>query len=137
MMSWPKNVAISHPTLMQESGTALLVTDFSLAGMRDVLRMKSFVKDFCPNTKTEIIAVGAKDKNGALSQRDFEKGIEGKIDYVIPYDPKLAAEAANGGKAISAMAGGGKAVGKTLTTIVDSVVGDLQKVEKKKSWWRK
>ncbi|MGH6621252.1 MAG: AAA family ATPase [Alphaproteobacteria bacterium] len=133
----PKNVAISHPTLIQESASVLLVTDFSLAGMRDVLRMKSFVKDFCPNTKTEIVAVGAKDKNGALTQRDFEKGIEGKVDYVIPYDPKLAAEAANGGKAISAMAGGGKTVGKTLTTIADAIVGDLQKVEKKRSWWRK
>jgi Flp pilus assembly CpaE family ATPase len=56
---------------------------------------------------------------------------------VLPYDPKLAAEAANGGKAISAMAGGGKAIGKTLTTIADTIVGDLQKVEKKRSWWRK
>jgi len=133
----PKSVAISHPTLMQESVTVLLVTDFSLAGMRDVLRLKSFVRDFCPNTKTEIVAVGTKDKSGALTQRDFEKGIEGKVDYVIPYDPKLAAESANGGKAISAMAGGGKAIGKALTAIADSIVGDLQKVEKKRSWWRK
>jgi pilus assembly protein CpaE len=133
----PKSVAISHPTLMQESVTVLLVTDFSLAGMRDVLRLKSFVRDFCPNTKTEIVAVGAKDKSGALTQRDFEKGIEGKVDYVIPYDPKLAAESANGGKAISAMAGGGKSIGKALTAIADSIVGDLQKVEKKRSWWRK
>lgn len=133
----PKNVAVAHPTMMQESAAVLLVTDFSLAGMRDVLRLKSFVKDFCPNTKTEIVAVAAKDKTGSLSQRDFEKGIEGKVDYVIPYDPKLAAEAANGGKAISAMAGGGKAVGKTLTAIADSIVGDLEKVEKKKGWWKK
>ena len=133
----PKSVAIAHPTLMQESATVLLVTDFSLAGMRDVLRMKSFVRDFCPNTKTEIVAVGAKDKNGALSQRDFEKGIEGKVDYVIPYEPRLAAEAANGGKAISATAGGGKAIGKALTAIADSILGDLNKVEKKKTWWRK
>lgn len=133
----PKNVAVAHPTMMQESAAVLLVTDFSLAGMRDVLRLKSFVKDFCPNTKTEIVAVAAKDKNGSLSQRDFEKGIEGKVDFVIPYDPKLAAEAANGGKAISAMSGGGKAVGKTLTAIADSIVGDLDKVETKKSWWKK
>jgi len=133
----PKNVAVAHPTMMQESAAVLLVTDFSLAGMRDVLRLKSFVKDFCPNTKTEIVAVAAKDKNASLSQRDFEKGIEGKVDFVIPYDPKLAAEAANGGKAISAMAGGGKAVGKTLTAIVDSIVGDLDKVETKKNWWKK
>ena len=133
----PKTVAISHPTLMQESASVLLVTDFSLAGMRDILRVKSFVKDFCPDTKTEIVAVGSKDKNGSLSQSDFEKGIEGKVDYVIPYDPKLAAEAANGGKAISALAGGGKAVGKTLTAIADSVVGDAQKVEKKRKWWQK
>ena len=133
----PKNVAISHPTLMQESAAVLLVTDFSLAGMRDVLRMKSFVRDFCPNTKTEIVAVASKDKSGALTQRDFEKGIEGKVDYVIPYEPKLASEAANGGKAISAMTGGGKAIGKALTAIADSIVGDLKKVEKKKTWWRK
>jgi pilus assembly protein CpaE len=133
----PKSVAISHPTMMQESAAVLLVTDFSLSGMRDVLRLKSFIKDFCPNTKTEIVAVGAKDKAGALSQKDFEKGIEGKVDYVIPYEPKLASEAANGGKAISALAGGGKAVGKVLTAIADSIVGDNEKVEKKSSWWKK
>ena len=133
----PKSVAISHPAFIQESKSVLLVTDFSLAGMRDVLRLKSFVKDFCPDTHAEIVAIGAKDKRGSLSQGDFEKGIEGKVDYVIPFDPKLAAEAANGGKAISALTGGGKAVGKTLTAIADSVVGDLSKVEKKKGWWRK
>ena len=133
----PKSVAISHPTLMQESMSVLLVTDFSLAGMRDVLRLKSFVKDFCPDTRTEIVAIGAKDKRSSLTQRDFERGIEGKVDYIIPYDPKLAAEAANGGKAISSLAGSGKAIGKTISAITDTLVGDLQKLEKKRTWWRK
>ena len=133
----PKSVAISHPTLMQASMSVLLVTDFSLAGMRDVLRLKSFVKDFCPDTRTEIVAIGAKDKRSSLTQRDFERGIEGKVDYIIPYDPKLAAEAVNGGKAISSLAGNGKAIGKTISAITDTLVEDLQKVEKKRSWWRK
>jgi pilus assembly protein CpaE len=134
----PKSVAISHPALIQESMGVLLVTDFSLAGMRDVLRLKSFVKDFCPDTKTEIAAIGAKDKRGSLTQRDFEKGIEGKVDYVIPFDSKLATEAANGGKAISALAGGGKSIGKVVASITESLGGELDKVEtKKKAWWKK
>lgn len=134
----PKDVAISHPLMIQESAATLLVTDLSLAGMRDVLRLKSFVDDFCGGTEAKIVAIGGKDKRGALSQGDFEKGIEHEIDYLIPYEPKIAMDAANGGRTIAALGGGARGLGKTIAAITEEVVGETEEqVETKKSWWRK
>jgi len=134
----PKDVAISHPLLIQESASVLLCTDFSLAGMRDVLRLKSFVADFCTNTTAQIVAIGgSKDKRSSISQSDFEKGIEGKVDFVIPFDSKAASEAANGGKPMVALGGSTKTLAKIISKITESVVGEAEKVEQKKSWWHK
>jgi len=137
----PRTVAVYHPRLVQTSTNVLVVTDFSLSGMRDVLRLKSFVNDFNHEIEAKIIAVESKDKRGTLSQKDFEKGIEGEIDFVIPYDPALANNAANGGKAIVAQKGS-KGVGKVLSSIAQSLVETNEEEEeaapkKKKSWWKK
>lgn len=138
----PRTVAVYHPRLIQTSSDVLIVTDFSLSGMRDVLRLKSFVNDFNHETEAKIVAVESKDKKGTLSQKDFEKGIEGEIDFVIPYDPALANSSANGGKAIVAQKGS-KGVGKVLSAIAESLLPQDEEEEdarakpKKKSWWKK
>jgi pilus assembly protein CpaE len=139
----PRTVAVYHPRLIQTSTEIIIVTDFSLSGMRDVLRLKSFVNDFGSELDARIVAVESKDKRGVLSQKDFEKGIEGQIDFVIPYDPALANNAANGGKAIVAQKAA-KGVGKVISTIAESLVAqdnededEDDKPKKKKSWWKK
>lgn len=137
----PRTVAVYHPRLIQSSSNVLVVTDFSLSGMRDVLRLKSFVNDFSTESEARIVAVESKDKRGNLSRKDFERGIEGEIDFVIPFDPALANSSANGGKAIVAQKGS-KGVGKVLSEIAESLLlqDEVEEVEakpKKKSWWKK
>jgi len=137
----PRTVAVYHPRLIQSSSNILVVTDFSLSGMRDVLRLKSFVNDFSTESEARIIAVESKDKRGNLSRKDFERGIEGEIDYVIPFDPALANSSANGGKAIVAQKGS-KGVGKVLSEIAENLLPQDEEEEveikpKKKSWWKK
>lgn len=138
----PRSVAVYHPRIVQTSTDVLIVTDFSLCGMRDVLRLKSFVNDFSNELDAKIVAIESKEKRGNLSQKDFEKGIEGEIDFVIPYDPALANSSANGGKAIVAQKGS-KGVGKILGQIAESLMPqdeegeEAQAKPKKKSWWKK
>jgi pilus assembly protein CpaE len=137
VLDMPRNTAVYHPRLIQASTGVLIVTDFSLAGMRDVLRLKSFVRDFNPDGESQIVAIGSKDSRGMLTQKDFEKGIEGKIDHVIPFDAKLANDAANGGKAITAL-NSNKGLGKAIKAITESVGPEQEETEtKKRSWWRK
>lgn len=137
----PRTVAVYHPRLIQSSSNVLIVTDFSLSGMRDVLRLKSFVNDFSTESEARIVAVESKDKRGNLSRKDFERGIEGEIDFVIPFDPALANSSANGGKAIVAQKGS-KGVGKVLSEIAESLLpqdeeDEVEAKPKKKSWWKK
>lgn len=137
----PRTEAVYHPRLIQTSTEVLVVTDFSLSGMRDVLRLKSFVNDFSSELEAKIVAVvPSKETRGTLSQKDFEKGIEGEIDFVIPYDSALANNAANGGNAIVAQKGS-RGVGKVISSIAESLVerDEEEEVEgkKKKGFWKK
>ena len=43
-----------------------------------------------------------------MSRKDFENSIERKLDIALPYDPKLAAQAAKLGKPLAEVAKGSK-----------------------------
>src|SRR5690606_30860602 len=97
----PRTAAVHHREALTGADGVVVVTDLSLAGMRDTLRLASFAKRVANEGKVTIVAnrVGA-DKKGAVPKADFEKGIEGKIDYMVPEDMKVMALANHTGKAV-------------------------------------
>jgi len=83
----------------------LLVTDLSLAGLRDALRIMDLVKRIGSKASPILVAsqVGAPHR-GEISQREFERGLGQSLDHVITYDPKAAVAMARHGKAMPAVA---------------------------------
>lgn len=79
----------------------LLVTDLSLAGLRDALRILDLVKRIGSKASPIVVAsqVGAPHR-GEISQREFERGLGQNLDHVISYDPKAAVAMARHGKAL-------------------------------------
>ncbi len=112
----PRNMLVQHPHLISDIQAAVVVTQLTLAAARDTIRILSWLKSNAPQTHVTVVANGV-HASGQLeiTRKDFEGSIERKIDFVVPFDQKLAAQAAKLGKPL---AEAGK-TSKTVAPIVD------------------
>ncbi len=95
----PRAMLIQHPHLISDVKLAVIVTDLTLAAARDTIRILSWMKSNAPQTELFVVAnrvhVGGQLE---ITRKDFEGSIERKIDYLVSFDQKLAAQAAKLGK---------------------------------------
>lgn len=114
----PRHMLVSHPQLMHKAQTVVVVTELTLAAARDTIRLLSWLKSNAPEAQVMLLANKVQPAAQLeISRKDFETSIERKIDYVVPFDQKLAAQAAKLGKPL---AEAGKA-SKTMSAIADLV----------------
>jgi pilus assembly protein CpaE len=85
--------------------TTIIVTDLSLSALRDTHRLVELAKSLESRSKPLIIAnqVGSAHR-GEIGRPEFERGVGGALDLVIPFDAKAAVAAAQSGKALAAAA---------------------------------
>jgi pilus assembly protein CpaE len=79
----------------------ILVTDLSLAGLRDTLRLVDLAKRLGCVANPLVVAsqVGAAHR-GEITQREFERGLGQDLDHLVSFDPKVATIMARQGKAL-------------------------------------
>ena len=128
----PRHMLVQHPALLADAATAIIVTELTLAATRDTIRILSWLKANAPATRVLLVAnkvppAGQEE----VSRREFESSVEHKIDIVIPFDAKVASQAAKVGKPVAEAAKGAK-IGLALVELVDQVTGE-QAVVKNKS----
>ena len=111
----PRSMLIQHPQLTSDVQLGVIVTELTLASARDTIRILSWMKTNAPQTQLFVLA-NRVHAGGQLeiARKDFEGSIERKIDYLVPFDQKLAAQAAKLGKPLVE-------VGKTSKTIAPIV----------------
>ncbi|HTH26992.1 MAG TPA: pilus assembly protein CpaE [Sphingobium sp.] len=97
----PRAVMISHPHLLQDTATIVLVTELTLASARDAIRILAWLKSNAPQARVIVVANKYQAGLQEIARKDFEQSIERKIDILIPYDAKSASQAAKLGKALS------------------------------------
>ena len=90
-------------TLSTADGIAV-VTDLSLAGLRDAARLRTSLGRIAPDTSLSIIAnrVGL-EKASELPRAEFEKGLGSKIDVYVPEEPRAAKAALSGKPLVTAL----------------------------------
>ncbi len=112
----PRSMLVNHPHLITEVQTAVIVTELTLAAARDTIRILSWFKSNAP--QASLILVANRVQPAAqleISRKDFEGSVERRIDHLLPFDQKLAAQAAKLGKP---MAEAGKA-SKTVAPLFE------------------
>ncbi len=121
----PRAMVVQHPDLMQDVHSAVVVTEFTLAAARDAIRILSWLKSNAPQSRITVVANKvAAGSAPEISRKDFENSIERKIDFVLPYDSKIAAQAAKLGKPLAEIAKGGK-IGQTLNELIERLIRTL------------
>jgi pilus assembly protein CpaE len=107
----PRTMLVQHPHLLTDIQVAVIVTEFTLAAARDAIRILSWFKANAPQTQLVIVANRVQPAAQLeISRKDFEQSIERKVDFVVPFDQKLAANAAKLGKSLAEAGKGGKTV---------------------------
>ena len=129
----PRHMLVQHPALLQDVATAVVVTEFTLAATRDTIRILSWLKANAPATRVLLVAnmVPAAGQE-EVARKEFESSVERKVDVVIPFDAKLASQAAKLGKPLAEAAKNAK-IGLALVELVDLVMGDEGAAKKSKS----
>ncbi|TXC69837.1 pilus assembly protein CpaE [Sphingomonas ginsenosidivorax] len=117
----PRNMLVQHSHLVTDVQIAVIVTELTLAAARDTIRLLSWMKANASQAHVFVIA-NRMHAGGQLeiNRKDFEGSIERKLDYIVPFDQKLAAQAAKLGKPL-VEAGKNS---KTVAPIV-SLVGEI------------
>lgn len=108
----PRTTAVLHRAALASASSVVIVSELSLAGVRDTSRLIELAKEAAPQAKRVVVAnrVGA-DKKHELPRGEFERGIEAKISQIVPEDAKAAKGAHNVGKPIQVAAKSSKIVG--------------------------
>jgi pilus assembly protein CpaE len=107
----PRGMLIQHPHLMADVNVTVVVTELTLAAARDSIRLLSWLKSNAPQSR--VIEI---------TRKDFEQSIERKIDILIPFDQRIAAQAAKLGKTLADAAKGSK-VATACTMMMEQVLG--------------
>ncbi|MBR0552367.1 AAA family ATPase [Stakelama marina] len=118
----PRAMLVQHPALISDVQTAVIVTEFTLAAARDAIRILSWFKSNAPQTRLFIVANRVHPASQLeISRKDFEGSIERKVDFVVPFDQKLTAQAAKLGKPVAEAGKNSKTVAP-LIQLAESVV---------------
>ncbi len=99
IVDFPRAVVTANAYILSAASAVAVVSDASLAGMRDTLRLVAFIKKVTSTAAVKVVVnrFGAA-KKGELSKEDFERGAGLKIDHMIPQETGVAAISAGVGK---------------------------------------
>ncbi len=98
VIDFPRNVMVQFPHLLTDVQVVVLVVEFTLAATRDTIRILSWLKANAPQARVIIAANRIVSSVQEVSRKDFEQSIERRVDVVVPFDPKPAAQAAKLGQ---------------------------------------
>ncbi|WCT78035.1 AAA family ATPase [Novosphingobium humi] len=94
----PRNMLINFPHLLADVNVVLLVTELTLAGARDAIRILSWLRANASHAQVMVVANRVQAGIAEISRADFEASIERKINVTIPFDVKAAVHCAKLGQ---------------------------------------
>lgn len=124
----PRDMLINYPHLLGDVNATVIVTELTLASARDCIRLLSWLKSHAAQSKVFVVANKVQTANLEIGRQDFESSIERKIDIMIPYDPKTAAQAAKLGQAMVEAGKSSKASSKIIE-LSNLVLGSVNEGE--------
>ena len=133
MVDLPRTLDAATRHVLTAADATIIVTDLSLASLRDAFRLNGLVKATGGNNPIMVaMQVGALHR-GEIGRAEFERGLGAPLDFLVPFDPKSARAMAVGGKALPAVDAASKAAAE-MRHIAARIAG---KEVKAKAGWRR
>lgn len=117
----PARAVVESPGLLRNCDRIVLVSDLSLVGIRDVTRIARLCQETAPDAALFVVINRAgMAKKGEIPKAEFVRSAEVAVNHAIPFDARLAVQAANVGKPFPAVSPRAPAV-KALRGLADDV----------------
>jgi len=105
IIDMPRYMIATQKRVLAAAHEIVLVTEMSLVGIRDTLRIRTALKNLGAAARiTQIAARVGPAHPAAVDEATFTKGAGAKIDFSIPDDPKNLSVASNAGKTLATVA---------------------------------
>lgn len=132
----PRHLLPANRPVLGSAELVILVSDLSLAGIRDTARLMAAIKVLGGPACLVVASRAGGSRKSQVDRATFERGIQGKIAHMVPDDEKNVGGAANQGKAVAAVAPG-SAVAKALRELTAQVAGTQAPAKKGLLGWFK
>jgi pilus assembly protein CpaE len=117
----PRGDPVIQRQVIEASTDVLVVTDLSLPGVRDAMRLQQLVHDAAPGARLHLATSGVIDaRRSSVKVSDVERTLKRRVDCQIPSDLSAALAAVNFGKPLSEAAPN-SAIVKALRSIVSAL----------------
>ncbi len=132
----PRHLVGTTSELLATVDMVIIVTDMSLNGTRDTMRLVSAMKNIAAGVEVKVV-VNRHPVNGKgpIKRSDFEKGIEHSVDHLIPENTKAVAVAADAGRPLAVAAKKSKTVA-VIRELCNDIAGTPVKKKAGLSWRR-
>jgi pilus assembly protein CpaE len=127
----PRGDPVIQRQVIEGATDILLITDLSLPGVRDAMRLQQLAHDVSPTAKLHLATSGVIDaRRSPVKVGDVERTLKRKVDCQIPADAAAALSAVNFGKPLveAAPASGIVKALRPLVTALDSPVAENGRV---------
>lgn len=108
VMDLPRHMLVQFPHMVADANAVVVVTELTLAGARDCIRLLAALKQSAPAAKVIVVANKVPTTPPEITRKDFENSIERSIDVLLPLDAKTTVKAAKLGQTLAEAASGAK-----------------------------
>ncbi|HWA41729.1 MAG TPA: hypothetical protein VHA10_00845 [Hypericibacter adhaerens] len=131
----PRSAIKARPRALSAATDIVLVTDLTLAGLRDAIRINAQIQQLASNAKLTIVANRCAHKDASLARSEFERALGHKVDLLLPEDSKAAQQAASAGKPLIVAVPSSKTAAALRQ--LASRVGQVSTEKRRWSLWRR
>jgi pilus assembly protein CpaE len=104
LIDMPRHMVATQKRLLATAHEIILVTEMSLVGIRDTLRIRTTLKGLGSTARiTQIATKTGPTRQAAVDEPTFTKGAQAKIDFIVPDDHKSMVAASNAGKMLGTL----------------------------------
>jgi pilus assembly protein CpaE len=98
----PRGDPVIQRQVIEASTDVVLVTDLSLPGVRDAMRLQQMATEVAPQAKLHLVTSGILDpRRSAVKVADLERTLKRKVTCQVPSDVPSALAAVNFGKPLA------------------------------------
>ncbi|MFM9845200.1 MAG: CpaE family protein [Dongiaceae bacterium] len=135
----PRKAAAARAAVLAASTDIIVVTDMTLAGLRDAIRFNAMIQQVASSARVIFVANRDGGKEATVSKTEFEKALGKQVNVVLADDPKANQAAANAGKPVVAAAASSKMTAgfKSVASLLMTDAASGKPAKKKFSFFSK
>jgi pilus assembly protein CpaE len=119
----PRTVAAAAPDTLRRARAVAIVSELSLAGIRDTGRLCGRIAEACDDDAIRIIAGKVAERNRSeIDAAEFERGTGRRITGTLPWDLKNLSRAGREGKALAEIAASAP-LARSIARLAEEVAG--------------